>query len=1047
LYFTGFNSTTKSYAPELETQALLTMTSPSSYTLTLSNGASQVFSMSDGSAGASRRIFLTQVLDPAGNSVQLNYDGQLRITNIVDAIGQATTLLYTNTAYPDAITSVEDPFGRTAYLQYTSAGLLSQITDVLGITSQYTYETNDFVSALQTPYGISTFFTGQTNGTTWLTATDPLGGTELLEFNQTYEPSSDSPVTVPRGMGALDTYLNFRNSFYWDKVAYQQGAGDFTKAVIYHFCHDAANQSLESDIPESIKKPLENRVWFNYPGQTLSIVNGTISRPSAIGRVLDDGTSPVTYYQYNSLGNVTNMIDPVGRNFSYIYSTNNVDLLQTVMTHNGKYEIQKTVTYNSQHLPLTITDAAGQTTNFTYNASGQILAITDPKGETTSFSYDPNGYVLTMTGPLQTTNDVASFTHDGYGRLQTMTDTEGYTVTFNYDAADRVTQTTHPDGTSEQFVYSNLDRVASCDRLGRWTTNTYNALQQLTRTQDPLGRVTQLEWCRCGAITALTDPLGHTTTWEYDVESRPIAKHFADGSTVSWVYENTTSRLAATWDEKGQQKAFRYYPDNNLLQVSYPNAIVTTPTVTFTYDPDYNRIITMQDGIGTSTYAYIPITTTPALGAGLLASVTGPLPNSTVTYQYDQLGRVVKQAINGVTQTTAYDSLGRPTKVGNALGAFQYSYVDATPRLASATYPNGQTSLYAYYNTLGDERLQQIQNLYPNGSPLSSFGYAYNAVGQITAWTNLWDTVPMRVWQPAYDAVDELTNVASTGGVSPITSYTYAYDPAANRLLAATNGGQMTSSYNILNQFISSSIPSNNVTYEWDGENRLTAINQGSNREEFSYDGMSRRVGVTEMANGVTISNFFYLWCETNICEVRDSTGANVTKRLFDQGEQAVGTGAQPAAASYYYTRDHLGSVRESVDATGTLASRFDYDPYGQQTVLQQNFKPEFGYAGYVADSASGLYFTRHRALDSSLGRWLSRDPHHGAELLPEGPNLYAYVGNSPITRMDPTGLDCPNHRDWWNWKGQFDDYMAWVMQQLTDALTKANNATQIKGG
>ena len=255
------------------------MTSPASYTLTFSNGASRVFSMSDGSSGTSRRIFLTQNVDPQGNAAQLNYDGEFRITNVVDAIGQTTTLLYTNAQFPLAVTSVEDPFGRTASLQYNSAGLLSQITDVLGITSRYTY-TNDFVTELQTPYGITTFATSQTNGNTWLTATDPLGETEMVEFNQTYEPDGDPVSTIPHGMGSLNEYLVYRNSFYWDKTAYQQGAGDYSKATIYHFCHYAANQSVESDIPESIKKPLENRRWFNYPGQAgsqSSIVNGNSS--------------------------------------------------------------------------------------------------------------------------------------------------------------------------------------------------------------------------------------------------------------------------------------------------------------------------------------------------------------------------------------------------------------------------------------------------------------------------------------------------------------------------------------------------------------------------------------------------------------------------------------------------------------------------------------------------------------------------------------------------------------------------------------------------
>lgn len=41
---------------------------------------------------------------------------------------------------------------------------------------------------------------------------------------------------------------------------------------------------------------------------------------------------------------------------------------------------------------------------------------------------------------------------------------------------------------------------------------------------------------------------------------------------------------------------------------------------------------------------------------------------------------------------------------------------------------------------------------------------------------------------------------------------------------------------------------------------------------------------------------------------------------------------------------------------------------------------------------------------DPTIGRWLSRDPMNNAEIN-QGPNLYTYVGNSPVNRVDPLGL------------------------------------------
>src|SRR5208283_5169877 len=105
-----------------------------------------------------------------------------------------------------------------------------------------------------------------------------------------------------------------------------------------------------------------------------------------------------------------------------------VDMLEARMTHNAKSELLESMTYNSQHCPLTIIDASGQTTTNTYNARGQVVTTTNPKGEMTTFSYDSNGYLLSVMGHLHDASDVTSFTYDAFGRVQIVTDTEGYTL-------------------------------------------------------------------------------------------------------------------------------------------------------------------------------------------------------------------------------------------------------------------------------------------------------------------------------------------------------------------------------------------------------------------------------------------------------------------------------------------------------------------------------------------------------------------------------------------------------------------------------------------
>jgi RHS repeat-associated protein len=143
----------------------------------------------------------------------------------------------------------------------------------------------------------------------------------------------------------------------------------------------------------------------------------------------------------------------------------------------------------------------------------------------------------------------------------------------------------------------------------------------------------------------------------------------------------------------------------------------------------------------------------------------------------------------------------------------------------------------------------------------------------------------------------------------------------------------------------------------------------------------------------VTQSDKRFLWCNTDLCEERDSTGASVTKRFFGQGEQISDT-------SYFLTRDHLGSVRETTDGTGTLRDRYEYDTYGKRIKLLSEVESDFAFTGHYIHIASGLDLTLFRAYDTDVGRWISRDPIEEQG----GLNLYAYVGGNPVNYVDPNG-------------------------------------------
>ena len=1091
---------------------------PERYELWLPDGSVETFALGAGAA-PNRYFFLTSITDPQGNVTTLNYDpvaasgGEALLTSISDPMGGQLILGY-DTANPLLVTSVtRSNDGLSAQFQYTG-GQLASSTDTLGMTSSFQYAAGTtFINLMTTPYGNTSF--GSNDGATSFEAdmTNPLGQTERVEYQQSLStslvPAAESSAPTTTGLTIDNSNLNNGNSFYWTRRAMAVGAPVDSEAFygLAQVTHWAGSGQGSILVPLSTKLPLEGRVWYNYPGQTNpdfvdTTVAGGSTDPSITARLMDGGATQASFASYNDNGLITQIIDPLGRTTNYSYDTTaGIDLLLVTQTNGSGQDILNIMTYNGQHEPLTIKDASGQTTTLGYCGNGQLNTIEDALNETTTLAYDSNGYLYTVTGPV--TGAVTTYHHDSAGRVDTITDSEGYVVHQSYDNLDRLTAITYPDSTSDQTVYNRLDVARKIDRQGRITMNQYDAIGELLQTTDPLGRTTKYTWCTCGGLATLTDANGNVTTWSLDLQGRATAKTYADTSAISYAYESNTSRLHAMTDARSNTATYAYNLDNTLASTTWTPTASPDPSVSFGYDTVYNRVTSMTDSTGTTTYGYNPITSTATLGAGRLASVSVPIASSTatITYTYDALGRATGRGIdvsttNANNVSASFDSLGRVTGVTNPLGSFTYAYVDQTIRLSGVTYPSGTglSTSYSYYpvsNTQNGERLQEIQNS-KGATQLSDFQYTYNAVGTIATWQQQADSSTAVVNTLTYDNADQLTGAVQSGGGS--ASNAYNYDPAGNRLAETTGSGTTVGRFNDVNQLtaftssattqtvaghtsaaissatvnalpasitsstnFSATVPlpegtnlvsvvaqpttgpittqqfktvtsgttptaltydnnGNTLTdesgnaYAWDAVNRLTKITYPSTAyTTFAYDGLSRRTQIAEYdstSSHALISTKNYLWVGTKMAEERDASNT-VTKRFFPQGEQQIVSGT---ASPYYYTRDHLGSVREMTDGSGTIQARYDYDAYGRVTTITGTVPSDFQYAGYYTHAASGLNFTLNRAYDSNTARWLSRDPYIDADgndpEIASGPNLYLYVGNNPINKVDPLGLD-----------------------------------------
>jgi RHS repeat-associated protein len=1083
------------------------------------DGRQEFYEQYIGTSGA--KVFLTRVVDPQGNEVALEYDSTYptRIHQIVDATGLPTVFHYDHPSNPYLVTSIEDPFGREGTFTYTFAAgqlRLQSIEDPEGIISAFTYSAAGEIEAMTTPYGTTTFnlssFFVNADLQRYVEATDALGQKERVEFNIGTAVTGvgaylETPLPSASAVQFLNNYNQFRNSYFWDKLQMMRSPGNYHKAHRYHWVHSSVAGSvtgiLESEVP-----PLENRIFYNYPGQTSPAYPGILASPSVVARVVKDAQgnnqTQATKYQHNLLGNVTRVTDPVGRETLYDYDTNDVDVIaikQRTGT-SGTTPVWTTIasyTYGGgapPHRPSSATDGAGKTTQFTYSTTGQVLTITNARSEVTTFTYETNTSSAAYGRLVSITGDVAggnrTFTYDAYGRMAISTDSEGYTLTYDYDALDRMRTITYPDASYEQYEYADHSLVATRDREGRWTRHMSNPLRERVVTQDAELRTTQFQWCRCGELQRLVDGNGSITEWQRDERGRVTKKINADTSFATFTYD-LSGRLQTEIDPMARTTTYAYTVDDRIAKKDYSDT--ATPDVTYAYDAWYPRLTSQVDGSGTTTLTYHP-DSTAINGAGRLALVNGPMSDDTLKQTYDELGRLKKlEIVDDATQTAAsyseewtFDARSRPTAVQNNLGSTTYSFVGQSNRPATANYPNGMQTLYHYVGATGGFLLGQIKNTSAGPSPtlISQFDYTHRQDRAIDTW-KVEQGSGATTWTFGYDGARQLTSARRRDATQTIVeSLAYGYDKAGNRtqvgtgttaprnfavnnlnqLLSERDHGRTTFSglldepatvtlngnpakmmstgggapfrfeapvdlavgantvvveardgnANVATKTYSVTTTGTSKTYEydgngnlryekqpngtvireyrWDQQSRLVRTLSGPHESVYEYDGQSRRVRITEKENSVQTKQDTFIWCGSRICQKR--SGSTVVRSYFGQG-------FEQGSDDYFYTRDHLGSVRELLASDGTtVASRVSYDPWGKATETGAGALTDFGFTGHYLDRPSGLNFPLYRGYSPSLGRWLSRDPIG----IRGGFNLYGYVLNDPVNLFDPTGMD-----------------------------------------
>jgi RHS repeat-associated protein len=781
----------------------------------------------------------------------------------------------------------------------------------------------------------------------------------------------------------------------------------------------------------------------------------------------DGGTGLTTHYGYDRAGNLRFTTDPRGASaqdpafttwFSY-------DALGRQTSATDPLSNVSSTVYDTRGRIASTIDALNRKTDYFYDNLGRKVSTIapDPDGTglltnpVTAYAYDPAGNV---TSVIRTSLNAAlsigeSYGYDALNRRETVTDGLGFQTRTTYDAAGNTTSVSDASGNVTRYSYDRLNRLV---KVTEPPTNAANPTPQdtiyaydlagnkITET-DRRGRVTSFVYDAANRLkeerwqASATDPVFHT-----------IKRFYDDADQLLGVTETDTTNPAAgtawqyIYDVAGNVTTSRMAPAEIAQPVS-TGMIVSAALVQydFTYDKAGNRLSAAENSGAVAQLSWNNSTAPAARGLGMWTAYTVDALNRVTRYrQLDgtnsdtvtkrvvytpwadgTIDKIDRYAASGTEApvggtANAYDLAGRLTGIRHSpspvLPPINYGYTyDAAGRIETMTTPEGT-------NTFTLDASDQLRS-----ASLTGESYAYDKTGNRTSGGTQTDPGNRLAfdgtYRYAYDAEGNRiakyrdTNPGGALSVGDTDVTFYAYDQR-NRLVAVSHVNTWTTAQvAATNTQATSGLPGSDLelryTYDYADRRIRRAIDPdgtaGIRPETVSFAAYAGDVRTLEIARTASFQGGFF--------------GQVVQRNFYGNGvdeilavDKIAWNGTTPTTSTFWTFTDHQDSVRDIVSGNaadrGTVVEHRQYDSFGRilsrttdaflRTVPTQGVGIDFAYAGRPVEAATGLSDNRARWYEPGTGRFINEDPSgfNGGDV-----NLYRYVGNDPVNKVDPSGL------------------------------------------